>query len=84
MLMATTRVAHSRLWSHFSISICLPSTSHMNGDVNAQYGGAGDLASLTTLIDAAELIGADVRRLAEAEREVDAIVRRPLGAGGTG
>lgn len=48
------------------------------------HAGAGDLASLTTLIDAAELIGEDVRRLAEAEREVDAIVRRPLGAGGIG
>jgi serine/threonine-protein kinase len=48
------------------------------------HGGAGDLASLTTLIDAAELIGEDVRRLAEAEREVDAIVRRPLGAGEIG
>jgi hypothetical protein len=40
------------------------------------------LAPLTTLIDAARLLGDDVSRLAEAQREVDAAtVRRPLGAG---
>jgi hypothetical protein len=35
------------------------------------HAGASDLAPLTTLIDAARLIGEDVRRLAEAQREVD-------------
>ncbi|MDP9177015.1 MAG: serine/threonine protein kinase [Gemmatimonadota bacterium] len=45
-------------------------------------GGAVDLTPLTTLIDAARLLGEDVRRLAEAEREVDAaIMRRPLDRG---
>ena len=51
-------------------------------DLLRLHAGAGDLAPLTTLIDAARLLGEDVRRLADAQREVDAaIVRRPLGAG---
>ncbi|MEO5580902.1 MAG: hypothetical protein ABIR58_09595 [Gemmatimonadaceae bacterium] len=46
------------------------------------HAGAGDLAPLTTLIDAARLLGEDVRRLADAEREVDdALGRRPFGSG---
>jgi len=45
-------------------------------------GGAADLKPLTTLIDAARLLGEDASRLADAEREVDdAILRRPLGQG---
>jgi len=43
-------------------------------DLLRLHAGAHDLAPLTTLIDAARLIGEDVRRLAEARREVDAAV----------
>src|SRR5258705_7554707 len=51
-------------------------------DLLRLHAGAGDLAPLTTLIDAARLLGEDVSRLADAQREADdASVRRPLGAG---
>ncbi len=40
-------------------------------DLLRLHAGASDLAPLTTLIDAARLVGEDVRRLAEAQREVD-------------
>ncbi len=51
-------------------------------DLLRLHAGAGDLTPLTTLIDAARLLGDDVRRLADAEREVDdALGRRPLGPG---
>jgi len=51
-------------------------------DLLRLHAGAGDLAPLTTLIDAARLVGEDVGRLADAQREVDAaIARRPLGPG---
>lgn len=43
-------------------------------DLLRLHAGAHDLAPLTTLIDAARLVGEDVRRLAEARREVDAAV----------
>jgi serine/threonine-protein kinase len=50
-------------------------------DLLRLHAGAGDLAPLTTLIDAARVLGDDVKRLAEAQREVDdAVARRPLGA----
>ena len=50
-------------------------------DLLRLHAGASDLAPLTTLIDAARLVGEDVRRLADAQREVDdATARRPLGA----
>ncbi|MEO7502482.1 MAG: serine/threonine-protein kinase [Gemmatimonadaceae bacterium] len=46
-------------------------------DLLRLHGGAGDLSPLTTLIEEAHLRGDDVRRLAEAEQEVeDAIERR--------
>ena len=46
-------------------------------DLLRLHAGAGDLAPLTTLIDAARLLGEDVRRLADAQREADdASVRR--------
>jgi len=49
-------------------------------DLLRLHAGANDLAPLTTLIDAARLLGDDVRRLAEAQREVDdATARRSLG-----
>ena len=44
--------------------------------------GASDLAPLTTLIDAARVLGEDVNRLAEAQQEADeAAAPRRLGAG---
>jgi serine/threonine-protein kinase len=51
-------------------------------DLLRLHAGAGDLAPLTTLIDAARVAGEDVRRLADAQREVDDAVstRRPRGA----
>ena len=50
-------------------------------DLLRLHAGADDLAPLTTLLDAARLLGEDVSRLADAHREVDAVVRRPLGPG---
>ena len=51
-------------------------------DLLRLHAGAGDLAPLTTLIDAARVLGEDVGRLADAQREVDAVVARlPLGPG---
>jgi serine/threonine-protein kinase len=51
-------------------------------DLLRVHAGASDLAPLTTLIDEARLLGEDIGRLADAQREVDAAtVRRPLGPG---
>ena len=52
-------------------------------DLLRLHAGAGDLAPLTTLMDAARLLGDDLRRLAEAEREAEDAARRSLGAGRT-
>ena len=50
-------------------------------DLLRLHAGANDLAPLTTLIDAARLLGEDVSRLADAQREVDdALAPRPPGA----
>jgi len=49
-------------------------------DLLRLHAGASDLAPLTTLIDAARLLGEDVSRLADAQREVDDAVRRPIGS----
>ena len=49
-------------------------------DLLRLHAGAGDLSPLTTLLDAARLLGEDAGRLAEAQREVEAVTaRRPLG-----
>jgi serine/threonine-protein kinase len=40
-------------------------------DLLRLHAGASDLAPLTTLIESARLIGDDVRRLADAQREAD-------------
>jgi serine/threonine-protein kinase len=49
-------------------------------DLLRLHGGASDLAPLTTLIDAAREMDEDVRRLADAQREVnEALGHRPLG-----
>ena len=45
-------------------------------DLLRLHAGTGDLAPLTTLMDAARAVGEDVRRLAEAQREVDATAGR--------
>jgi serine/threonine-protein kinase len=51
-------------------------------DLLRLHAGAGDLAPLTTLIDAARLLGEDMSRLASARREVDATAMpRSLGPG---
>ena len=51
-------------------------------DLLRLHAGADDLAPLTTLIDAARVLGEDVSRLADAQREVSAgSGRRALGAG---
>jgi hypothetical protein len=49
-------------------------------DLLRLHAGAGDLAPLTTLMDAARLLGEDVGRLADAQREADAAAGRSLGA----
>jgi len=49
-------------------------------DLLRLHAGAADLAPLTTLMDAARLIGEDLNRLAEAQREVEDSTRRRLGA----
>jgi serine/threonine-protein kinase len=45
-------------------------------DLLKLHAGAGDLKPLTTLIEEAHLLGEDVRRLAEAEQEVEDAVER--------
>ena len=45
-------------------------------DLLRLHAGASDLAPLTTLLEAARLLGEDVNRLADAEREVDAGLAR--------
>ncbi len=51
-------------------------------DLLRLHAGASDLAPLTTLIDAARVLGDDLDRLAEAQREADASgTSRKLGAG---
>ena len=64
--------------SHLSESVA--ALEGIRLDLLRLHAGASDLAPLTTLIDAARVLGEDVRRLAEAQREVDDSVRRPLGA----
>jgi hypothetical protein len=44
-------------------------------DLLRLHAGASDLAPLTTLMDAVRLIGEDMSRLAEAQREVEGAVR---------
>ena len=49
-------------------------------DLLRLHAGAGDLAPLTTLMDAARLAGEDVSRLAEAQREVEDAAGGSFGA----
>ena len=48
-------------------------------DLLRVHAGAVDLAPLTTLVDAARLMGEDLSRLAEAQREVESATRRRRG-----
>jgi eukaryotic-like serine/threonine-protein kinase len=48
-------------------------------DLLRLHAGAGDLAPLTTLMDAVRVIGEDMSRLAEAQREAEAAAGRSLG-----
>lgn len=48
-------------------------------DLLRLHAGGGDLAPLTTLMDAARVLGDDARRLAEAQREVDEATGRKHG-----
>ena len=49
-------------------------------DLLRLHAGASDLAPLTTLIDAARMLGENVSRLAAARREADEIAPRAIGA----
>ena len=49
-------------------------------DLLRLHAGAGDLAPLTTLMDAVRLIGEDMNRLAEAQREVQGVATRGVGS----
>ena len=50
-------------------------------DLLRLHAGTSDLAPLTTLIDAARVLGEDIGRLASAQREVEGAASRRLGAG---
>jgi eukaryotic-like serine/threonine-protein kinase len=52
-------------------------------DLLRLHAGSSDLAPLTTLMDAARLLGEDLGRLAEAQREAEGAATRKLGAGQT-
>ncbi|MBP9107246.1 MAG: hypothetical protein KBF56_10855, partial [Gemmatimonadaceae bacterium] len=70
---------------HAAVTRLAQSVAALEGirlDLLRLHAGASDLAPLTTLMDAARQAGDDVRRLADAQREVnDATVPRRLGAG---
>ncbi|MDB4884430.1 MAG: protein kinase [Gemmatimonadetes bacterium] len=55
--------------AHLAESVAALETIRL--DLLRLHAGAGDLAPLTTLIDAARLLGEDVSRLADARREAD-------------
>ena len=46
-------------------------------DLLRLHAGASDLAPLTTLMDAARQLGDELNRLAEAQDEVEGVVRQP-------
>jgi serine/threonine-protein kinase len=52
-------------------------------DLLRLHANAGDLAPLTTLMDAARLIGEDLSRLAEAQREAERAAGRGPGGAAT-
>jgi serine/threonine-protein kinase len=66
--------------AHLTESVAALETIRL--DLLRLHAGATDLAPLTTLIDAARVLGDDVKRLADAQREVDDATARPRGTGG--
>jgi len=52
-------------------------------DLLRLHSDSTNLSPLTTLIDAAKVLGEDLNRLADAQREVDATVARPRRLGAT-
>ena len=66
--------------SHLAASVA--ALEKIRVDLLRLHARPAELAPLTTLIDAANLLGDEAKRLAEAEREVDDIImRRPPGSG---
>jgi len=63
------------------LSECVAALEGIRLDLLRLHAGASDLAPLTTLIDAARLIGEDVDRLAEAQREAEDAAGPGLGKG---
>ena len=72
-LLATRRSAAAGHLSHTVAAL-----EGIRLDLLRLHAGAGDLAPLTTLLDAARLLGEDVSRLADARREADASGSRGL------
>jgi serine/threonine-protein kinase len=67
----------SRKAASASLAASVGALERIRLDLLKLHSGASDLKPLTTLIEEAQLISEDVRRLAEAEQEVeDAIERR--------
>ena len=66
--------------AHLSASVA--ALEKIRVDLLRLHARPADLAPLTTLLDAADLLGEEAKRLADAEREVDDVVmRRPIGPG---
>ena len=61
--------------SHLSESVA--ALEGIRLDLLRLHAGATDLAPLTTLLDAARLMGEDLGRLAEAQKEVEGALRKP-------
>ena len=73
----TTVLERRRNAASSSLAASVGALERIRLDLLKLHAGAGDLKPLTTLIEEAHLIGDDVKRLAEAEQEVeDAIERR--------
>jgi eukaryotic-like serine/threonine-protein kinase len=66
---AVLHARHEAASSHLKESVAALEAIRL--DLLRLHAGAGDLAPLTTLIDAARELGDDVRRLADAQRELD-------------
>lgn len=58
------------------LSASVAALEGMRLDLLRLHAGANDLAPITTLMDAARLVGDDVRRLADAQREVESTLQR--------
>jgi hypothetical protein len=65
--------AQRRAAAGMALSSTVAALEGIRLDLLRLHAGAGDLAPLTTLMDAARLLGDDIGRLAEAQREVERI-----------